>query len=110
MEVRIDDQGVSSWNGQGLIALLCEGQSIADAVLKEACPWIGETPGLEDFKGKSGEIAVYYGQGRIQRLICSGLGKLENLALPEIREAVGQAVKKCRSLGLNSVILPAEIL
>jgi leucyl aminopeptidase len=64
--------------------------------------------GWSDFKGKLQQLTVVYNPEDLQipRVICSGLGPLEKFEIDKIRTATAQALRKCRELQLNRVILP----
>ncbi len=63
-----------------------------------------------DFSGKEGQVAILYPRGAIpaRRVLVTGLGKTEELAIDTIRRAVGAAATRARDLGARQVT--AEVL
>ncbi|MEJ2210058.1 MAG: M17 family peptidase N-terminal domain-containing protein, partial [Anaerolineae bacterium] len=57
-----------------------------------------------DFRGKKGEVAVFYPRGAIPagRVVLVGLGPEEKFGLQAVREAAASAAKKARELGVLS--------
>jgi leucyl aminopeptidase len=57
-----------------------------------------------DFRGKKGEVAVFYPRGAIPagRVLVVGLGPRETFSLQVVREAAAAAARKARELGVTS--------
>ncbi len=57
-----------------------------------------------DFRGKKGEVAVFYPRGAIpaSRVVVVGLGPQDQFTLQTVREAAAVAAKKARELGITS--------
>lgn len=114
MRIVVESMDGSRCKGDAVILVLYEGQVIGDVVasagLAEQCPWTSCACGFGDFHATRGETAIYYGDGPVSRLVCVGLGKLEETNLAVFRDAIALAARKCRDLGLTSAILPVAIL
>ncbi len=60
---------------------------------------------FEDFKGRDGQLAVFYPDSVSlpKRLVLAGLGKRENFHLNKLRLAVASVVNACRKLEVSSI-------
>lgn len=114
MDIRFQNLGPEHWKGQVLLALTFEGEDLLSTCpeIDKACPWLAISPSRHDFKGKSREMAICYGHPDlpIPRVLLCGLGKRGNFSLSILRNAIGLAMEKIRSLGLQSIILPEPML
>ena len=65
---------------------------------------IGDAIAGGDFKGKKGEVAVFYPRGALpaRRVLAVGLGQQDKFGLSVAREAAAAAAKKARALGVGS--------
>ncbi len=81
---------------------LLGGAQAVDAALDGALSELVEDG---DFSGKEGQVAVLYPRGAIpaRRVLATGLGKAEDLAIDAIRRAVGAAAARARDLGARQV-------
>lgn len=114
MEIRFQNLGPESWNAQTMLALCFEGENLPRkyADVDAACPWLAVAPALGDFKGKRDEVAILHGHPdlKIPRVLAIGLGKQDDFTLASFRNAIALLARRCRSLGLQSALLPASIL
>jgi leucyl aminopeptidase len=76
--------------------------------LASAGEWMAESAGLNDFRGKWGEVAVFYGPAalRVTRVVYVGLGPRDGFDLDKWRGAVASGFRKCRELRLAQPALP----
>lgn len=114
MEIRFQSQGPESWGAEALLAFAFEEDELSKDCpwLLKACPWLAASPALKDFRGKKDEEALCYApaDSAIQRVLLRGLGKRGGLSLAVLRDATGMGMRKARSLGLKSVIIPEPAL
>jgi leucyl aminopeptidase len=70
---------------------------------------VGHLVETGDFKGKHGQIAVLYTQGRLgcERIMLVGLGKRDELTIERLRRAYGSAGRRLRELKVKSVSIQA---
>ncbi|HEY5931505.1 MAG TPA: leucyl aminopeptidase, partial [Nitrospira sp.] len=102
MRVQAKQGRVDTETTDALVLLFCEGEGLPkedgaslDRVLGGA---LRELLQSKEFDGKAGEVVLFHTQGKIpaKRLILVGLGKKRELGLDQIRQAMGQAVKRVR--------------
>lgn len=117
MRVQAKQGRVDTETTDALVLLFCEGEglpkedgAILDRVLGGA---LRELLQSKEFDGKAGEVVLFHTQGKIpaKRLILVGLGKRRELGLDQIRQAMGQAVKRVRQAkcGAFTVALPNAV-
>ena len=53
-----------------------------------------------DYKGKRDETALFYGTGKVQRILLIGVGKAADVGRPTLRRAAAVAGKRARALGV----------
>ena len=65
---------------------------------------IGEAIAAGDFRGKKGEVAIFYTGGAIpaRRVLVVGLGPQDQFSLDAVRWAAAAAAQQARRLGVNS--------
>lgn len=80
--------------------------------IRESGSWLGPSPALEDFQGKSQQVVVCHAPAgqKVSRVICVGLGKQEEFDLDKWRGAVAAGLRKCRELFLKHPALPLAAL
>ncbi len=109
MEIRVVAGGIQSTKDDLIVVNLFEGvetpggaTGAVDRVLGGA---IAEAIASGDFRGKRGEVAVFYPRGAIPaaRVLVVGLGPKEKLKLQGVREAAAHAARKARDLGVKSL-------
>jgi len=85
-------EGVDKPGGATAVVDQALGGAIADAIAGG------------DFKGKKGEVAVFYTRSALPapRVLLVGLGLQDKLGLNAVREAAAAAAKKARALGVKS--------
>lgn len=109
MEIKFQNHGPEQWQAQIIVILCCENEHLLQrfSELALACQWLASAPGLKDFKGKAGEIAILYGEPNcnIPRALLIGVGKREDVELVDIRDAIGASSRKCRQLGVDSALI-----
>lgn len=113
MDIRFQNLGPDQWKGAVMLALCCEGESLpGQPELDKAAPWLAVAPALRDFNGRKDELAILHGHPElaIPRVLAIGLGPREKLDNNGLRKAVAAAVQRCRSLGLESILLPEPCL
>ncbi len=102
MRVQAKQGRVDTETTDALVLLFCEGEGLPkedgaslDRALGGA---LRELLQSKEFDGKAGEVVLFHTQGKIpaKRLILVGLGKKRELGLDQIRQAMGQAVKRVR--------------
>lgn len=97
-----------------MLALACEDENFlaANPEIDKACPWLAVAPALKEFKAKKGDMATLYGHPELNvpRVLVIGLGKKENLTIKELRDAIAKGTRKCRELGMESILLPEPML
>lgn len=102
MRVQAKQGRVDTETTDALVLLFCEGEGLPkedgaslDRVLGGA---LRELLQSKEFDGKAGEVVLFHTHGKIpaKRLILVGLGKKRELGLDQIRQAMGQAVKRVR--------------
>lgn len=114
MDIRFQNLGPGEWKAQVALAFGFRGENpiSQQPLLDEMCPWLAVAPALRDFRGESGEILISHGHPdlNVPRVLFLGLGPKDELKPRILREAVARGVRKCRDLGLESVLLPEPFL
>ncbi len=114
VDIRFQANGPNTWKGQIMLTFACKGEdpSTLCAEVGEATPWFTIAPGLKDFTGDKGQIGVFYGhpEQSIPRVLAVGLGERDAFSLATFRSAMADAVARCRSLGVESILLPVPAL
>ncbi|MCQ2444732.1 MAG: DUF6125 family protein [Mailhella sp.] len=114
MEIRYQVGGPSKWKADAVLQFVFSGEGPEEAcsALMQAAPWLGIAPAWRDFRGGKDECVMMYGPAAmdISRALCVGLGDPAALDLMSFRHAVGRAVRRCRSCGLESIGLDAVSL
>ena len=114
MEIRFQAGGASKWKADAVISFVFEGEDAEQAcsVLMQSALWLGIAPAWRDFRGKSGEMTMFYGPKamEISRVLGVGLGKAEALDMTAFRYAVGRAMRLCREYDLAGVGLDCASL
>lgn len=110
MEIQMQTSGPSKWHADIAIAFGFDDEKLLEKNpgLADLCPWLSASPALADFCGKSGEIVLAHGVGDlvVPRLLLAGLGKREELNPSSLRKAMAKCLRKIRSLGLKTALLP----
>ena len=114
MEIRVIAGGIQATKDELIVVNLFEGvetpggaTGAVDKALGErvgAAGAISEAIAAGDFRGKRGEVAVFYPRGAIpaRRVLVVGLGPQDGFSLEAVRWAAAAAPKKARSLGVGS--------
>lgn len=114
MEIRFQNLGPEKWHGAVAIAFGFEDEKLLELnpELDQACPWALVSPALKDFRGKAGEIVLAHGHPdlAVPRLLLAGLGKRADFKPGALRKAMAECMRKIRSLGLQSSLLPEPLL
>ncbi len=114
MDIRFQAHGPSSWKGQIMLTFACKGEDPSHLCTEigEASPWFTIAPGLKDFDGSKGQEALFYGHPdqAIPRVIAIGLGERDKFSLEGFRTAIASALARCRSLGIESILIPVPAL
>ncbi len=106
----------SRWNGDGILFYAWQDDNGFPAGfvrwMDAEAPWLKDSPALKDFRGKKAEILLFYGpaDARIPRVILVGLGKKKDWSLEVFRHATAMAVRRCRDLSVERVLLPVTAL
>jgi len=107
---------METWAGDAVIFFDFEKASDRLPGLKR---WIGvRAKGLEDasawldFRGKSQQVSVLFNpaDALAPRMVCSGLGPAEKFEMEKVRIATALALRKCREMRLQRVVLPLMAL
>ncbi len=119
MDIRFQAGGPSLWKGATLLTFACKGENPVDLALQgeqdyltQCASWFTIAPGLADFKGKKKEIALFHGhpEQAVPRVLSVGMGEREQFCLDTFREGIASALSRCRSLGIQSVLVPLPAL
>ncbi|MBQ4616143.1 MAG: leucyl aminopeptidase [Mailhella sp.] len=114
MDIRFQAGGASKWKADAVMTFIFEGEDAEQAcsVLMQNALWLGIAPAWRDFRGKSGEMTMFYGPKamEISRVLGIGLGKAEKLDMTAFRYAMGRAMRQCREYGLAGVGLDCASL
>lgn len=121
MELTLKTLAPGQWATQALIIPIFEAEpdhnantafflSQFSAELKEAAPWLAQHPALQDATGKNGEVHLLHAPSgsQLARILLVGLGRRSRLAgeaacLKALRNAMGDALRRCRELHLTAV-------
>lgn len=110
METVIQDSGIKGWQAQAMLVINYENEHVLERYpqLETCCPWISEDFVVQGFRGKHGEEILAYGDANAQipRILLVGGGPRKDISTEKIKKLIGQGMKKCRSLGLKTVLLP----
>ena len=114
MELRFQCLGPDHWKTEVLLAPVFQGESLHEAspLLDKAAPWLAIAPAARDFRGKKNELSLLHGhpQQNVPRVLAIGLGKAEEFTPGVLREAVAAAVRRCRALEVEGLLLPEALL
>jgi leucyl aminopeptidase len=108
MEIQVVAGSIQSTEDELIVVNLFEGVAkpggATGAVDQAISGSIREVVADGDFRGKRGEIAVFYPRGAIPaaRVVVVGLGSQEEFSLQGVREAAAAAAAKARELGVSS--------
>ncbi len=108
MQVQVVAGNIKSVEDELVVVNLFEGvekpEGATGAVDQALSGVIRETIADGDFRGKKGEVALFYPRGAIpaSRVLVVGLGPREDLSLDTVRWAAAAAAQKARDLGLLS--------
>ena len=108
MEIQVIAGGIQATEDELIVINLFEGSEKpggATAAVDQAISGtIREAIADGDFRGKKGEIAVFYPRGAIpaSRVMVVGLGPQDEFTLQAVREAAAGAARKARELGVQS--------
>jgi leucyl aminopeptidase len=108
MEIHVIPGGIQTTEDELIVVNLFEGLETpggATAAVDQALGGsIGEAIAAGDFRGKRGEVAVFYPRGAIpaRRVLVVGLGPQDEFSLDGVRWAAAAAAQKARSLGVPS--------
>ncbi|HJD96047.1 M17 family metallopeptidase [Mailhella massiliensis] len=107
MDIRFQAGGPSRWKADVALSFVFEGEKAEQTCpeLAERAPWLGIAPAWRDFRGRKGEMTMFYGPGamEISRVLGVGLGKGDKLDMTAFRHAVGSALHRCREYDLETV-------
>ncbi|WP_446424923.1 leucyl aminopeptidase [Mailhella sp.] len=114
MDIRFQVGGPSKWKADAVISFVFEGEDAEQAcsALMQNALWLGIAPAWRDFRGKNGEMTMFYGPKamEISRVLGVGLGKAAALDMTAFRYAVGRAMRLCRDYDLAGVGLDCASL
>ncbi len=108
MEIGVVAGSIQETEDELIVVNLFEGVETAGgataAVDKALGGAIGGAITAGDFRGKKGEVAVFYSGGAIpaRRVLVVGLGPQDRFSLDAVRWAAAAAAQKARGLGVNS--------
>jgi leucyl aminopeptidase len=108
MEIGVVAGSIQETEDELIVVNLFEGVETAGgataAVDKALGGAIGEAITAGDFRGKKGEVAVFYTGGAIpaRRVLVVGLGLQDRFSLEAVRWAAAAAAQEARRLGVNS--------
>jgi leucyl aminopeptidase len=114
VDIRFQVGGPAAWKADIALLFVCREDVPADSQpeLAEAAPWFTIAPGLRDFHGEKATSLLLYGLPDLPlpRLLITGLGPREACTLDVFRLAVAGATRRCKDLGLASILLPVPAL
>jgi len=114
VDIRFQAGGPAAWQADIALLFVCREDDPADSrqELAQAAPWFTIAPGLRDFRGEKEERLLLYGLPDLPlpRLLITGLGPRDECTLDVFRPAVAGAVRRCKELGLASLLVPAPCL
>jgi leucyl aminopeptidase len=108
MEIQVIAGGIQATEDELIVVNLFEGTETpggaTGAVDKALGGVIGEAITAGDFRGKRGEVALFYPRGAIpaRRVLVVGLGPQDGFSLEAVRWAAAAAARKARGLGVTS--------
>lgn len=105
---------LSEWQADALLFFTFEQSSAKilpglDLWMREAGPWISQSPALKDFQGKADQTVILYAPSEkagIPRVVCVGLGPAEKFDMEKWRGAVAAGLQKCREWQWKQPALP----
>ncbi|MBQ9105863.1 MAG: leucyl aminopeptidase [Mailhella sp.] len=114
MDIRFQAGRASKWKADAVISFIFEGENAEQAcsVLIQNALWLSIAPAWRDFRGKAGEMTMFYGPQAmdISRVMGVGLGKADKLDMTAFRHAVGRAMRQCREYDLAGIGLDCASL
>ncbi len=117
MDIRFQAGGPALWKGATLLTFACKGEnpvalSQEHDYLTQCASWFTIAPGLADFSGNAGELALFHGHPEqpVPRVIAIGMGARDSFTLTTFRKGVAAALSRCRELGIMSVLIPLPAL
>ena len=114
MDIRFQAGGASKWKADAVLSFIFEGENAEQAcsVLIQNALWLSIAPAWRDFRGKAGEMTMFYGPQAmdISRVMGVGLGKADKLDMTAFRHAVGRAMRQCREYDLAGIGLDCASL
>lgn len=108
MEIQVIAGGIQATEDELIVVNLFEHVETpggaTGAVDKALGGVIGEAVAAGDFRGKKGEVALFYTRGAIpaRRVLVVGLGPQDGFSLEAVRWAAAKAARKARDLGVKS--------
>ncbi|MDR0466690.1 MAG: hypothetical protein LBH94_04975, partial [Deltaproteobacteria bacterium] len=114
VDIRFQSGGAAAWKADIALLFVCREDAPAACCpeLAEAAPWFTIAPGLRDFRGDKEERLLLHGLPDLPlpRLLITGLGPRNECTLDVFRLATAGAVRRCKELRTNSILLPAPNL
>ncbi len=116
MELKYMEGASSQWSGDAIIFFAFQDEEAPLPGLARWMPqqalWFKDTPAHKDFRAKKAELLLVYAptEAPIARLLLVGLGKRKDWSLETFRHATAMAVRRCRDLSLERVLLPTAAL
>ena len=111
VDIRFQAGGPAAWKAEIALLFVCREDALVESQpeLARAAPWFTIAPGLRDFHGEKEERLLLHGLADLPlpRLLITGLGPRDACTLDVFRLAVAGSVRRCKDLGLASVLLPA---
>lgn len=76
--------------------------------VQESGTWLAGSLALQHLPGKAQQVEVFYGPADqlIPRVICCGLGPMEDFHVEKLRTAAALGFRRCRELRLKDVAIP----
>lgn len=112
MELKHTVGAFSQWSGDVIVFFIWQD----DEVFPQGCarwmdaeaPWLKAGHALKDFRAKKSDLLLLYApaEAAIARVLLVGLGKRKDWSLETFRHAAAMAVRRCRDLSLERVIVP----
>ncbi|ROQ92031.1 leucyl aminopeptidase [Desulfosoma caldarium] len=80
--------------------------------MNSQAPWLKDGRALKDFRAKKAELLLLYAPAEepVARLLLVGLGKRKDWTLESFRHATAMAVRRCRDLAVERVLLSTAAL
>ena len=106
MDIRFQAGGPSKWKADAVISFVFEGEDAEQAcsVLMQNALWLGIAPAWRDFRGKSGEMTMFYGPKAMELIRAAELSNLTPLC--RVRDLSRSAVLKLLDVGARGLIVP----